>query len=194
MRVPSVVLSSSRTSSLELGAGSAVGRDGQIDAQPPGRRRRRAGVIPSLEAARRNALFRLATLTGKLSASFARDLETCVSPPRLTRPLPIGDGAALLKRRPDVRQAERELAAATANIGVQTAQLYPDIAIGIPAGSIGVARDPYISSTNFYGLGSVLNWQANQSAARARVLEAKASAKLALPSFDGAVLGALRDA
>src|SRR5580658_1702719 len=120
MRVPSVVLSSSRTSSLELGAGSAVGRDGQIDAQPPGRRRRRAGVIPSLEAARRNALFRLATLTGKPSASFARDLETCASPPRLTRPLPVGDGAALLKRRPDVRQAERQLAAATANIGVQT--------------------------------------------------------------------------
>src|SRR5580658_719066 len=194
MRVPSVVLSSSRTSSLELGAGSAVGRDGQIDAQPPGRRRRRAGVIPSLEAARRNALFRLATLTGKLSASFARDLETCVSPPRLTRPLPIGDGAALLKRRPDVREAERELAAATANIGVQTAQLYPDIAIGLPIGSIGAVRDAYTSSTNLYGIGATLKWQLNQSAARARIQEAKASTRMALANFDGVVLGALRDA
>jgi NodT family efflux transporter outer membrane factor (OMF) lipoprotein len=152
------------------------------------------GVLPSLEAARRNALFRLATLTGKPPALFARDLETCASPPRLTRPLPVGDGAALLKRRPDVRQAERALAAATANIGVQTAQLYPDIAIGIPAGSIGAARDAYTSPTNFYGIGAVLKWQANQSAARARIQGAKASAKLALANFDGVVLRALRDA
>jgi outer membrane protein, multidrug efflux system len=152
------------------------------------------GVIPSLEAARRNALFRLATLTGKPPALFARDLETCASPPRLARTLPVGDGAALLKRRPDVRQAERELAAATANIGVQTAQLYPDIAIGIPVGSIGAARDAYTSPTNFWGIGAVLKWEANQSAARARVQQAKASTKLALANFDGVVLGALRDA
>lgn len=152
------------------------------------------GVLPSLDAARRNALFRLATLTGKPPALFERDLENCTSPPRLMRPVPIGDGAALVKRRPDVRRAERELAAATANIGVQTAQLYPDIAIGIPAGSIGSAHDAYTSPTNFYGIGAVLKWQANQSAARARVQEAKASAKLALANFDGVVLGALRDA
>jgi len=151
------------------------------------------GVVPTLEGERRNALFRLVTLTGKPPALFARDLETCNSPPRLTRPLPVGAGAGLLKRRPDVRQAERELAAATANVGVQTAQLYPDIAIGLPAGSVGAARDAYTAPTNFYGIGAVLSWQANQSAGRARVEEAKASAKLALANFDGVVLGALRD-
>jgi NodT family efflux transporter outer membrane factor (OMF) lipoprotein len=151
------------------------------------------GVLPSLEAARRNALFRLATLTGKPPATFARELETCASPPRLTSPLPVGNGAALLRRRPDVRQAERELAAATANIGVQTAQLYPDIAIGLPVGSIGAARDAYTSPTNYFGIGAVLKWKANQSVARARVQEAKASAKMALANFDGVVLGALRD-
>jgi outer membrane protein, multidrug efflux system len=151
------------------------------------------GVIPSFEAARRNSLFRLATLTGKPPAMFARDLETCASPPRLTRPLPVGDGTALLKRRPDVREAERELAAATANIGVRTAQLYPDIAIGLPVGSIGAARDAYTSPTNYFGIGAVLTWQANQSAARARVQEAQASARFALANFDGVVLGALRD-
>ena len=152
------------------------------------------GVVPSFEAARRNALFRLATLTGNPPALFARDLETCASPPRLTHTLPVGDGAALLKRRPDVRQAERELAAATANIGVQTAQLYPDISLGIPLGSIGAARDAYTSPTNFWGIGAVLSWQANQSAARARIQEAKASTKMALANFDGVVLVALRDA
>jgi len=121
-------------------------------------------------------------------------LEACTSPPRLMRTLPVGDGAALLKRRPDVRQAERELAAATATIGVQTAQLYPDVALGGELGSIGAVHDAYTSPTNLWGFGVLLKWQANQSAARARIQEAKASAKLALASFDGVVLGALRDA
>jgi len=152
------------------------------------------GLIPTYEAARRNALFRLATLTGKPPALFDRELEACTAPPRLTRALPVGDGAALLKRRPDVRQAERQLAAATANIGVQTAQLYPDVAIGGEVGSAGLVRDAYTSPTNLWNLGVVLKWQANQSAARARIEGAKASAKLALANFDGVVLAALRDA
>jgi len=152
------------------------------------------GLIPTYEAARRNALFRLATLTGKPPALFDRELEACTAPPRLTRALPVGDGAALLKRRPDVRQAERQLAAATANIGVQTAQLYPDVAIGGEVGSAGLVRDAYTSPTNLWNLGVVLKWQANQSTARARIEGAKASAKLALANFDGVVLAALRDA
>ncbi len=150
-------------------------------------------VIPSLEAARRNALYRLATLTGKPASQFDRDLEGCATPPRLTEPLPVGDGAALLKRRPDVREAERQLAAATAEIGVATAQLYPDIAIGVSAGSTGARANAFTSPTNFWQLGAILNWQANQSAARARIAAANASAKLALAHFDGTVLGALGD-
>jgi outer membrane protein, multidrug efflux system len=191
VRVLSVQQQSLALTERLLQAGRAIDLDvtrarQQVDQQ--------TGVIPSFEAARRNALFRLATLTGKPPALFARDLETCASPPRLTHTLPVGDGSALLKRRPDVRQAERELAAATANIGVQTAQLYPDIALGIPVGSIGAARDAYKSPTNFWGIGAVLSWQANQSAARARIQEAKASTKMALANFDGVVLVALRDA
>jgi len=152
-----------------------------------------SGLIPTYEAARRNALFRLATLTGKPPALFDRGLETCTAPPRLARALPVGDGAALLRRRPDVREAERQLAAATANIGVQTAQLYPDVAIGGELGSTGVVRDAFAGPTNLWGLGVILKWQANQSAARARIQGAKASAKLALADFDGVVLTALRD-
>src|SRR5262249_6929904 len=59
---------------------------------------------------------------------------------------------------------------------------------------IGATHDAYTSPTNFYGIGAVLSWQANQSAARARIEAAKASTKLALANFDGTVLGALRDA
>jgi outer membrane protein, multidrug efflux system len=150
-------------------------------------------VIPSLEAGRRNALYRLATLAGRPPYQFDSDLEDCVAPPRLSQPLPIGDGVALLKRRPDVREAERQLAAATAEIGVATAQLYPDIAIGLGGGSIGTTATALTSPTNFWQVGAILKWQANQSAARAKIAAANASAKLTLARFDGAVLKALAD-
>jgi len=151
------------------------------------------GIIPPLEAARRNALFRMATLTGKPPAEYHRELESCDKTPRLLRPLPVGNGAELLRRRPDVREAERQLAAATASIGAQTAALYPDIVIAAPLGSLGAARDAYTSPTNFWGIGSLVRWQANQSATRARIAQAQASARLALANFDGVVLAALGD-
>jgi outer membrane protein, multidrug efflux system len=150
-------------------------------------------VIPSLEGLRRNALYRLATLTGKPPSEFDRNLEGCATPPRLTAPLPIGDGAALLKRRPDVREAERQLAAATAEIGVSTAQLYPDITLGLSVGSLGTPSAAFTSPTNFWQLGSSLAWQANRNAARARIAGANAQAKLALAHFDGTVLTALAE-
>jgi multidrug efflux system outer membrane protein len=151
-------------------------------------------VIPSLKAAQRNALLQLAVLTGRAPAQYDVDLEACNAPPRLLSPLAVGDGAALLKRRPDVRQAERLLAASTAEIGVATAQLYPDIELGLSLGSIGVTKDAFTSPTNFWNLGVIVNWQANQDGARARIAAASAGAKLALANFDGTVLQALREA
>ena len=150
-------------------------------------------AIPALEAGQRNALYRLATLTGRPPAMFDQDLQACSKPPRLAQPLPVGDGQMLLRRRPDVRQAERQLAAATAEIGVQTAALYPDISLGISGGSNGDTATAFTAPTNYWAIGPLLSWQANQSATRARIMGAKAGAKMALASFDGVVLGALRD-
>jgi multidrug efflux system outer membrane protein len=150
-------------------------------------------VIPSLKAAQKNALFQLAVLTGRGPAQFDADLEACSVPPRLISPLPVGNGAALLKRRPDVRETERLLAAATAEIGVATAQLYPDIQLGLSGGSIGITGDAFTSPTNFWDLGAVVNWQVNQDAARARIAASSAGTKLALANFDGTVLEALRE-
>jgi multidrug efflux system outer membrane protein len=151
-------------------------------------------AIPSLEAAQRNALYRLATLRGRPPSQFDPDLTICSSFPRLKQPLPVSDGAALLRRRPDVRVAERQLASASAQIGVATAQLYPNIAFGIGTGSVGIKSDAFTSPTNFWQLASILEWQANQSAVRARIAGANADAKLALAHLDGVVLKALADA
>jgi NodT family efflux transporter outer membrane factor (OMF) lipoprotein len=149
--------------------------------------------IPALEAARRNALYRLATLTGKPPADFEADLTRCVAAPVLDQPIPVGDGAALLKRRPDVRAAERRLAAATAEIGVATSALYPDVTLGASIGSTGALGDLFKSQTNRYQIGPGVSWELNQSAARARIAGAKAFQIAELARFDGVVLSALRE-
>ena len=149
--------------------------------------------IPTLEAQRTNALYRLAALTGHPPAEYPLEVGECVSAPRVRTAIPIGDGAALLRRRPDVREAERRLAASVAQIGVATASLYPDITLGVSMGSTGALRDFLSSATNRYGVGLAIHWQANQDVARSRVAQANAAGKLALALFDGVVLAALRD-
>ena len=73
-------------------------------------RDQRAAEIPSLEAARAAALFRLATLTGRAPADLPPIAGTRSIALEIEQPLPVGDGAELLARRPDVRAAERRLA------------------------------------------------------------------------------------
>src|SRR5690606_14896454 len=79
--------------------------------------------LPPLRAARDGALFRLATLTGRTPTEASEAARACQSPPQLSQPIPVGDGAALLARRPDVRQAEARLSAAAARVNVATAGL-----------------------------------------------------------------------
>jgi outer membrane protein TolC len=149
--------------------------------------------IPVLEAQRTNALYRAAALTGRPPADFPKSIELCGSAPRLLQPIPVGDGTALLRRRPDVREAEHQLAAATARVGIATADLYPRVMLGATVGSTGAITDFLTAPTNRYGIGLAIHWQANRSLVRARLAEANAAGKLALARFDGVVLTALRE-
>ena len=150
-------------------------------------------AIPTLQAAQQSALFRLAALTGQLPEELDPKIGHCAEPPRLRQPLPVGDGTAMLRRRPDIRESERELAAATAEFGVETAQLYPNVVLGIPLGSIGAKPDFLTAPTDYWGLGAQVSWQANQSVTRARIASAKATSSLALAHFDGVVLAAVKE-
>jgi outer membrane protein, multidrug efflux system len=150
-------------------------------------------TVPLLLARQQNALYRLASLTGRPPEEADRTLLACDTPPRLDRPLPVGDGAALLRRRPDIRAAERRLAASTAQIGVATAALYPDVRLGASIGSTGATQDFLSSLTNRYGIGPSISWQLNQSVPRARIAQARGEQKAELARFDGIVLSALRE-
>lgn len=152
----------------------------------------RAQLDP-LAARQRNAAYRLATLMGLVPRNYDPAWLACNSPLQLRQPIPTGDGAALLRRRPDVRAAERRLAAATARIGVATAGLYPDIRLGATVGSTGATLDFLSPLTNRFGIGPAITWDLNRSAVRARIAAAEAGTKASLANFDGVVLVALRE-
>lgn len=152
--------------------------------------------IPTLEAERRTARFRLSVLTGRPPTEFPAVVAQCSTPPALSRPIPVGDGASLLRRRPDVRAAERRLAAATARIGVATAELYPSISLGGSIGSTAGSLGNLVDGDGFrYSLGPLISWNfPNRRAARARIAQAEATAQAALAEFDGTWLSALEEA
>jgi outer membrane protein TolC len=150
--------------------------------------------LPPLEAHRRTALYKLAVLTGEVPANFPADVAKCDMPPRVANAIPVGDGAALLRRRPDIRQAERTLAASTARIGVATAELYPNITLGASFGSIGMIPGIGDSNTWHYGLGPLISWSLPAtSSARVHIEQAEATTKGSLAKFDSVVLNALRE-
>ncbi|SNY15558.1 efflux transporter, outer membrane factor (OMF) lipoprotein, NodT family [Pseudomonas sp. LAMO17WK12:I6] len=149
--------------------------------------------LPRYEAARQAGLFRLSMLLAKPVEQLPAGTATCAELPKIAQLVPVGDGAALLKRRPDIRQAERRLAASTAGIGVATGELYPDISIGATIGTVGLIDDLGDPSTNRWGFGPSLSWKVPTNGARARIREAEASAQGALAHFDGVVLNAIRE-
>lgn len=151
--------------------------------------------IAAFEAEQRAALYALAVLTGDPPALADRDAAACSMLPSVAQAIPVGDGQALLARRPDVRQAERQLAADTARIGVATAALYPSISL---LGSIGLgapkASDIGSNASFNYSIGPLISWNFPFSgAARAQVRQNEAIAQGSLASFDKAVLTALQE-
>jgi NodT family efflux transporter outer membrane factor (OMF) lipoprotein len=149
--------------------------------------------LPVFEARQRMALYRLAVLTGHPPGDYPRALASCTTPPRLANPIPVGDGAALLSRRPDVRRAERELASATARIGVATAAFYPSITLGLSAGATGLLGHMGQDTTRRWSLGPLISWRLPGGAEKARLRLANADADAALAHFDATVLKALQE-
>ena len=152
-------------------------------------------ALPGFAADRRAALFSLAVLTGRAPSQFPSDVAICEEPPAIAVALPVGEGAGLLARRPDVRAAERRLAAATARVGVATADLYPNVTLGGSIGTTATSLDDLGSDRSLrFSLGPLISWSfPNITASRARLRQAEAASEAALAVFDGAWLNALRE-
>jgi len=187
-----IVTEESQLTRQEVAAGAAndldLARANELVAQT-------RAMLPVYEGGRRTALFSLAVLTGRPPEEIDAAADACTSPPRLAEVLPVGDVKSLFRRRPDVRQAERQLAANTARIGVAAADLYPSIALGGSIASAATTLGGIASRSNLiYGVGPLLSWTfPNTLVARAQVREARATASAALAAFQGAILTALQD-
>lgn len=174
-----------RRHAVGLGTGLDIARIAAL-------RDQRRADIPALIATREAALARLATLTGRTLAELPAEAGARAETLRIDQPIPVGDGATLLRRRPDVRAAERRLAASTARIGVASADLYPRITLGGSLGASAGAGDIFSAPVRWL-FGPLLNWAANREPARARIAAAEADARADLARFDGVVLRAIEE-
>ncbi|MGZ0702754.1 efflux transporter outer membrane subunit [Pseudomonas piscis] len=169
---------------LALDVARAEGLVGQVRAS-----------LPPLEAGRQRALAELAVLLGRLPGDVPAPAQACRRTPALIAAMPTDDALAMLRRRPDVSQAERRLAAATARIGVARADLYPRISLG--AGIASSAHHPSgfdERDASAWRLGPLLSWSfPNFNAVRARIAQADAREGAALAEFDRSILLALKE-
>lgn len=150
-------------------------------------------TLPTLEGRRRAALFELAALLGATPAEVPEEARSCTKAPAPLAAIPVGDGRGLLSRRPDVREAERKLAAETARIGIAKADLYPRISLG---GSGNFFRNDSVrgSDSTTFSLGPLISWSWTSAlVGGSHVDQARATAQAALAGFRGTLLTALKE-
>lgn len=151
--------------------------------------------IPTLQADLKVTLHRLSVLTGRPPDALDQALLPPASLPAAPVHIAIGKPLDLLRRRPDVRAAERRLAAATADVGVAVAELYPVISLSALLGTAASASGDLFSAgtrTNSIGLAAV--WPAfNLPRSRYAVKAAEAQAEAEYHRFQQAVLLALEE-
>ncbi|SFP42097.1 outer membrane protein, multidrug efflux system [Geopseudomonas sagittaria] len=150
--------------------------------------------LPQLQAEEARARHRIATLLGQRPEQLDADLAPQPLPV-IAKALPIGDPAELLRRRPDVRIAERQLAAATANVGVATADLFPRVSVaGFLGFTAGRGSQLGAADARAWGVAPVISWAAfDLGSVRARLRGAEAEAEGALAQYEQQVLLALEE-
>ena len=155
--------------------------------------RRQAGLTTQLDV--EQAKNRLAVLIGRHPGALRNTLAERKAIPVTPLEVAVGVPADILRRRPDVRSAERQLAAQTAQIGVATADLYPKFSL---LGSIGLeALTPgnlFLTSSRTHGIGAAAAWPLfDAGAIRSNIEVQSALQEQALIRYEAAVLTALED-
>ncbi len=152
-------------------------------------------LIPLLQSAIYQAIHRLGVLTGKHPDALIKKLEQPAPLPRIPETIHIGNPAELLRRRQDIRMAERTLAAATARIGVATADLFPRVTfVGTIALEASSLSGLGAAGSDAYAVGPRITWAAlDLGRVYARIKAADASAEASLAQYEQTVLNALEE-
>jgi outer membrane protein, multidrug efflux system len=173
-----------------------AGRGTELDsARAEAQLKQTRASIPPLESSIATTIYRISVLTGRLPDTLSSELAS----PQPIGTLPmlnsVGDPATLLRRRPDIRVAERTLAGSTARIGVAVGDLFPKVtftgSVGYDAASFsGIGKN----GSDTYSMGPAISWAAfDLGRVRARINIAHAVADADLASYESSVLGALEE-
>ena len=151
--------------------------------------------IPTLQTGLSKATNQLAVLLGQPPGSLNAQLQDPVPQPSLPSAIAVGIPADTLQRRPDIRKAERQLAAQTAQVGVATAELYPSFKL---TGSIGLdslsAGKLFKSGSGGYSFGPSVSWRIFDGGATAANIRLQSSMQLeATAHYKAMVLAALEE-
>jgi NodT family efflux transporter outer membrane factor (OMF) lipoprotein len=153
-----------------------------------------AAAIPALQAQVEAQIHALGVLTGEFPEALAADL----SAPRALPPAPLvpaGVPSDLLRRRPDIRAAERDLAASSADIGVAVADLYPRFSLTAAPALVSTALGSLLEwGSRSFSVGAAVEWPLfDGGRTRGNIAVANARQEQALIAYRKAVLGALRE-
>lgn len=151
--------------------------------------------VPTLESAIGQTIHRLSVLTGQQPGALVEALIKPVDMPKLPEVINIGSPAELLRRRADIRVAERTLAASTAQIGVVTGDLFPRVTfsgtLSLEANTVGSLG---AAGADTYSVGPRITWAAfDLGRVYARIKAAGAHAEADLASYQQTVLNALEE-
>lgn len=151
--------------------------------------------LPNLKAERDVSIFGLSILLGLPPEALLLEMQEVRALPTAPDIVPVGLRSELLRRRPDIQMAERELAASSADIGAQTANLFPQFSI---TGDVGLQSrsfaDFFMLSARRWSFGPDVRWSVfGGGQILAQIDVEKAENKAALATYEKAVLEALSD-
>ncbi len=154
-----------------------------------------AAQIPTLETSLKQAAYNLDVLLGSQPGSLWDELAVEKAIPTLPPEVLVELPAELLRQRPDIRRAERQLAAATAQVGVATADLYPKFSL---VGNVGLqsvsASDWFTGRSRFWSIGPTVSWPVfDAGRIRANIEIRNAQQEQALGVYEKTVLTAFQD-
>lgn len=152
-------------------------------------------ALPELEAEIGTRMHRIAVLSGQQPTALTAELASAGELPATLPIIPTGSPGDALRRRPDIRVAERQLAAATARIGVATADLFPRFSLDALLGSVaGSSSDLFNAGAESRRVTLGVDWSfIDTGRVRARINAADADARAALAQYEQTVLGALEE-
>jgi NodT family efflux transporter outer membrane factor (OMF) lipoprotein len=151
--------------------------------------------IPAFQTLAQQAIHRLSVLTGKAPAALQAELDPMKPVPVPPSDIPAGVPSELLRRRPDIRRAERQLAAATARVGVATADLFPRFTL---TGQLGVESNKFTNlgdgDSTFWSIGPGVRFPIfNRGRLKSAVAVENARTDQAAAQYEQTVLRALED-